>query len=38
MPELKTYDNDTPLELYGIGAKWALSFNFDSIKKAIDDA
>jgi len=31
-------DNDTPSELYGIGAKWALSFTFDSIKKAIDDA
>ena len=31
-------DNDTPLELYGIGAEWALSFSFDSIKNAIDRA
>ena len=30
--------NETPLELYGIGAKWAMSFTFDSIKKAIDEA
>ncbi len=30
--------NDTPLELYGVGAKWAMSFTFDAIKKAIDEA
>jgi hypothetical protein len=29
-------DNDTPFSLYGVGAKWALSFTFDSIKDAID--
>lgn len=26
----------TPLNLYGIGAKWAMSFNYEAIKKAID--
>lgn len=26
----------TPLELYGVGAKWAMSFTYESIKKAID--
>ncbi len=26
----------TPLELYGVGATWARSFRYDSIKKAID--
>ena len=31
-------DNTSPLGLYGIGAKWALSFTFASIKKAIDEA
>lgn len=31
-------DNDTPSALYGVGAKWALSFTFDSIKNAIDEA
>lgn len=31
-------DNDTPLGLYGVGAEWALSFTFDSIKSAIDRA
>lgn len=31
-------DFDTPPALYGQGAKWALSFNFDAIKKAIDSA
>lgn len=30
--------NSTPTALYGIGAKWALSFTFDSIKKAIDES
>jgi len=29
-------DNETPLALYGVGARWALSFNFDAIKKALD--
>ena len=28
--------NETPEELYGIGAVWALSFTFNSIKRAID--
>jgi len=31
-------DNDTPLGLYGVGAEWALSFTFHSIKNAIDQA
>jgi len=31
-------DNTTPNALLGVGAKWALSFNFDAIKKAIDEA
>lgn len=31
-------DNDTPSGLYGVGAEWALSFTFDSIKNAIDSA
>ena len=30
--------NETPLALYGVGAKWAMSFAFDSIKKAINEA
>src|SRR6267378_3364539 len=28
-------DNETPPALYNQGATWALSFNFDAIKKAI---
>ena len=28
--------NETPPELLGIGASWALSFTFDAIKKAIE--
>jgi hypothetical protein len=31
-------DNDTPVGLYGVGAEWALSFTFDSIKNAIESA
>jgi hypothetical protein len=31
-------DNTTPTKLYGVGAAWALSFAFASIKKALDDA
>ena len=31
-------DYDTPAALYGQDAKWALSFTFDSIKKAVDSA
>ena len=31
-------DNTTTTGLYGIGAKWALSFTFASIKKALEDA
>ena len=31
-------DNTTPSGLYGVGAAWALSFTFASIKKALDDA
>jgi hypothetical protein len=30
--------NDSPTELLGVGAKWAMSFTFESIKKAIDEA
>ena len=29
-------DNDTPSALLGVGAEWALSFNFDALKKALD--
>ena len=28
-------DNVTPLELYGVGASWALSFTYDAISKAL---
>ena len=31
-------DCTTPDTLYGVGATWALSFNFAAIKKAIEDA
>ena len=31
-------DNQTPPGLFNVGAKWALSFNFDAVKKALDDA
>jgi hypothetical protein len=31
-------DNPTPDGLYGVGAKWALSFNFEAIKNAVDEA
>lgn len=27
----------TPLNLYGVGASWAKSFTYDSIKKALDN-
>ncbi len=30
--------NNTPSGLYGVGASWAMSFTFDSIKQAIDNA
>lgn len=30
--------NTTPLSLFGVGAKWALSFTFSSIKKTIDES
>jgi len=30
--------NTTPSGLYGVGASWAMSFTFDSIKNAIDNA
>lgn len=30
--------NTTPLKLYGVGAKWALSFTFDAIKKALGES
>ncbi|HIE00042.1 MAG TPA: TIR-like domain-containing protein [Thiotrichaceae bacterium] len=30
--------NTTPDGLYGIGTSWAMSFTFDSIKNAIDNA
>lgn len=29
-------DNTTPLELYGVGASWALSFTQDAITKALN--
>ena len=28
-------DNQSPVELYAVGAKWALSFTFDSINSAL---
>ena len=31
-------DNESPSEILGIGAKWALSFTFESIKNAIEAA
>jgi len=31
-------DNKSPLEILGIGATWAMSFTFDSIIKAIENA
>jgi hypothetical protein len=31
-------DNTTPSALLGQGAKWALSFNFDAIKNAVESA
>ena len=31
-------DSNTPRGLLGVGAKWASSFNFDSIKRAIDQS
>lgn len=31
-------DNVSPSAILGVGATWALSFTFDAIKKAIDDA
>ena len=30
--------NRTPEALYGVGAKWALSFTLESIKKAVDES
>lgn len=36
---VKTNANNTsPDEIKNVGAKWAMSFTFDSIKKAIDEA
>jgi len=31
-------DCTTPTALYGVGATWALSFNFEAIKSAVDEA
>ena len=31
-------DNESPSEILGVGAKWALSFTFEAIKNAIDEA
>ena len=31
-------DNESPKAILGVGASWALAFNFESIKKAIEDA
>lgn len=31
-------DNTSPSGLIGVGATWALSFNFDAIKKALDES
>ena len=33
-----SYGNITPSGLLGAGATWAMSFTFDAIKKAIEDA
>lgn len=30
-------ENTTPVELYGIGASWAMAFTFNSIMRAIKD-
>jgi len=30
--------NESPSAIVGVGATWAMSFRFDSIKKAIEDA
>ncbi|MGI6240484.1 MAG: TIR domain-containing protein [Candidatus Omnitrophota bacterium] len=30
--------NEAPSAIIGVGAKWAMSFRFDSIKNAIDEA
>lgn len=30
-------DNETPTELYGVGASWALSFTQEAITKALDN-
>jgi len=34
----KDSTNTSPDEILGVGASWAMSFTFDSITKAIDDA
>ena len=31
-------DNTSPTAILGVGASWAMSFTFDSIKKAVDNA
>lgn len=31
-------DNESPDEILNVGASWAMSFTFDAIKKAIDNA
>lgn len=31
-------DNPTPLGLYGVGASWAMSFTYEAIIRAIDNA
>lgn len=31
-------ENTSPAELFGIGASWAMSFTYDAITKAIDNA
>jgi len=30
--------NTSPAAILGVGASWAMSFTFDSIKKAVDEA
>ena len=32
------YGNVTPKGLLGVGASWAMSFTFDAIRKAVEDA
>ena len=31
-------ENTSPDAIFGVGASWAMSFTFDAIKKAVDEA